>query len=165
LKEKGWALTEEKNKAALLKIKMLTGLRGRWEIIRKNPMVVLDVGHNVDGVTQILKQIEFIKKNVETEPTVHIVMGMVKDKEVEKVLTLFPSNYKFYFTNAHLPRAMPAKELQQKAALLGLTGNVFDNVNDGLKNAVLSSSVNDLIVVCGSVFVVGEVDTNRIKEY
>ncbi len=87
----------------------------------------------------------------------HIVTGMVKDKEIDKVLALLPTDATYYFTNAHIPRALPAAELQQKAAAYSLTGNVFDDVNEAIDNAKQNASTKDLILVCGSVFLVGEV--------
>ena len=82
---------------------------------------------------------------------------MVKDKEIEKVLRLLPKDATYYFTNAHIPRALPAAELQQKAASHQLTGNIFDDVNEAIDNAKQKASAKDLILVCGSVFLVGEV--------
>jgi dihydrofolate synthase / folylpolyglutamate synthase len=154
LEEKGWQLDAQKNRQALRQVKALTGLHGRWELIHKDPLVVLDVGHNEDGIKQVLKQINAMQPGVEK---VHIIIGMVKDKEVDKVLQLLPAYYNYYFTNAHIPRAMPANELQQKAAEFGLTGSSFEHVNDAIKNALLLAAQKDMVIVCGSVFVVGEV--------
>jgi dihydrofolate synthase/folylpolyglutamate synthase len=159
LRQKGWHFTNEKNAYALQHVKELTGLHGRWEIIQQNPCVVLDVGHNEDGVKQILQQIDHFQLRTAALSQIKIVIGMVRDKEVEKVLQLFPKEYSFYFTNAHLPRAMPAAELQQKAASFGLQGNAYDDVNEALAAALADSTPDDLIIVCGSVFVVGEVAT------
>jgi dihydrofolate synthase/folylpolyglutamate synthase len=159
LQQIGWELSKNETLYALQNVKLLTGLHGRWEIIQQNPCVVLDVGHNEDGVKQILQQINHFIKHATKPSQIHIVMGMVKDKEVEKVLNLFPKDYRFYFTNAHLPRAMQAEELCEKAATIGLMGDVYDDVNVALKTAISKSSANDLTVVCGSVFVVGEVNT------
>lgn len=154
LKDKGWQFDDAKTYYALEHVKALTGFHGRWEVIRNNPYVVVDVGHNEDGIKQVLKQITAMQQRVQK---VHIIIGMVKDKEVQKVLQLFPHDYKYYFTNAHIPRAMPALELQQKASAFGLSGNIFEDVNDAIRSALSIAGSDDMIVVCGSVFVVGEV--------
>ncbi|MES2645285.1 MAG: folylpolyglutamate synthase/dihydrofolate synthase family protein [Bacteroidota bacterium] len=154
LQGNGWQLDPAKTRQALRQVKTLTGLHGRWELVHKDPLVILDVGHNEDGIKQVLKQIKTMQHQLEK---IHMVIGMVKDKEVEKVLQLLPADYFYYFTNAHIPRAMPATELQQKAAEFGLTGSAFEHVNDALNKALLTASQKDLVIVCGSVFVVGEV--------
>ncbi|CAN5440150.1 folylpolyglutamate synthase/dihydrofolate synthase family protein [soil metagenome] len=154
LTQNGWHLNDAETRIALKHVKAISGLHGRWELIREKPYLVIDVGHNEDGIKQVLKQITAMQAQVQN---VHIVIGLVKDKEVEKVLKLFPAAYQYYFTNAHIPRAIPAVELQQKASAVGLPGESFDSVNDAIANALSVAADNDLIVVCGSVFVVGEV--------
>ena len=83
---------------------------------------------------------------------------MVKDKEIDAVLKLLPAGADYYFTNAHIPRALPAKDLQVKAAALGLTGNCFDDVNEAIAAAKLAAEKDAVIMVCGSVFLIGEVN-------
>ena len=90
--------------------------------------------------------------------TVHFIIGMVKDKEIMNVLALLPGDALYYFTNAHIPRALPAEELKIKAAAFNLKGNCFDNVNDAITAAKKNAYQEDLIIVCGSVFLVGEVN-------
>ena len=148
-----FSLEPQKIKSALSKVKLITGLHGRWEIIHKNPTVALDVAHNEDGIKQLLGQIK-----ESTFDNLHIIFGMVKDKDIEKVLIQFPKNAKYYFTKAQIPRALPEDELQKKANAHHLTGNTFPDVNKALQSALDNASQKDLIIVCGSVFVVGEVD-------
>ncbi|MEO7312361.1 MAG: folylpolyglutamate synthase/dihydrofolate synthase family protein [Chitinophagaceae bacterium] len=157
LKKNGHSLTDANVRTALKQVKKLNGLHGRWELVHHDPYVILDVGHNEDGVKQIIRQ---LKVTGVPPSSVKIIVGVVKDKEVDKVLQLFPSTYRFYFTNAHIPRAMMAAELQEKAAGFGLHGNVYNDVNDAIKNAIVDAAKEDLIIVCGSVFVVGEVDVD-----
>ena len=154
LRTQGYKLPDTIVTTALSQVKKQTGLHGRWELIHKHPFVVLDVGHNEDGVQQIIDQVTAIGI---PPHQVKIVMGMVKDKEVEKVLRLFNKAYMFYFTNAHLPRALPAADLQAMAANFGLQGHAYEHVNDAVKKAIADAATDDLIIVCGSVFVVGEV--------
>jgi dihydrofolate synthase/folylpolyglutamate synthase len=158
LSELGFNVTNKAEKYALANTKLLTGLHGRWDVIAQNPMLVMDVAHNEDGIQQVLQQIEWIKKNdAQVNGSIHFVMGMVKDKEVNKVLSLLPANAQYYFTNAHIPRALSAVDLQTKAALFNLQGSCFDDVNEAITAAKKAAGKNDIIVVCGSVFLVGEV--------
>jgi dihydrofolate synthase/folylpolyglutamate synthase len=147
-------LKDEKIIEALSQVKKLTGLFGRWQIIHENPTVVLDVAHNEDGIKQLLHHLQ--KLNYQS---LHIVFGMVKDKDITKVFSQFPPEATFYFTKAHNPRALPEDELQQMAKEFGLKGEAFDNVNEALKSALGHSSPNDIIVVCGSVFLIAEVES------
>ncbi|MBL7730639.1 MAG: bifunctional folylpolyglutamate synthase/dihydrofolate synthase [Chitinophagaceae bacterium] len=159
LQEKGWNISEEHMHEALKHTKQLTGLHGRWELIRFQPQIVLDVAHNVDGITQLLQQVK------ETpHEKLHIVLGMVKDKDVKAVLQLLPASANYYFTKAQIPRALPEDELQQLAAETGLQGKCFSTVDFALISAAKKAGKNDLVIVCGSVFLVGEVSNAAIKE-
>ena len=115
---------------------------------------MLDVAHNEDGIKHLLWQLSVIRNRFEK---LYIVTGMVKDKDIDKVLALLPKEAVYYFTNAQIPRALPAAELQEKANTFKLEGNVFKDVNDAVENAKQNASPKDLILVCGSVFLVGEV--------
>lgn len=148
-----FSLNQEKVKEALSNVKKLTGLHGRWEVIHENPTVALDVAHNEDGIKQLIHQIKLIKFQ-----QLHIVFGMVKDKDIEKVLVQFPKDASYYFTRAQNPRALPEQELRQKGISHGLYGNAFSDVNLALDQALDNAAGNDLIVVCGSVFVIAEVN-------
>jgi len=149
----GWNADEKIVASALQHVKRLTGLHGRWEIIQENPAVILDVGHNEDGVKQIVEQLELMTFN-----NLHIVIGMVKDKAINKVLSLLPQTANYYFTKAQIPRAMNENELAETAAAVGLQGKPFSEVNEALTAAKQNAHKDDLILVCGSVFLVGEVN-------
>lgn len=149
----GWQINRQHRKEALQHVKSLTGLHGRWEVIHHRPTIVLDVGHNVDGIRQVLEQLE-----ITPHQYLHIVTGMVKDKDIDKVLSLLPRSAQYYFTQAQIPRALPAMELAARAANYDLAGDWYANVNIALKKALERAEKNDLILVCGSVFLVGEVD-------
>lgn len=152
LQEKGWQIEEEHIAEGLKHAKKITGLHGRWETINHNPGIILDVAHNPDGVQQLLNQLE-----ITTYHNLHIVLGMVKDKDVDKVLSMLPKKAKYYFSNAHVPRAIPASELRKKAMINDLHGEVFDKVGDAIHEARSTAHKDDLILVFGSVFLVGEV--------
>lgn len=156
LQKKGWLIDEEQIKKGLRNAKKLTGLHGRWETINHNPRIIIDVAHNPDGVQQLLNQLE-----ITTYHNLHVILGMVKDKDVNKVLTMLPKNAKYYFSNAHVPRALPVAELKEKAETNGLSGDAFDDVNEAIKVATASAHKDDLILIFGSVFLAGEVDYHR----
>jgi dihydrofolate synthase / folylpolyglutamate synthase len=150
----GFSIAADAEKKALANVKKITGLHGRWDAISINPAVILDVAHNEDGIKQVLAHLHAIQQPLNK---IHFIIGMVKDKEIEKVLALLPAQSHYYFTNAQIPRALPAKELQQKAALHNLQGFCYTDVNEAIKTAKENATDNDMIIVCGSVFLVGEV--------
>jgi dihydrofolate synthase / folylpolyglutamate synthase len=152
LNQLGLTIGKEHVKTGLAQVKKNTGLLGRWEQIGHDPAIVLDVAHNEDGVKQVLSQL-----SVSQFDHLHIVIGMVKDKEVEQVLLLLPKEATYYFTQAQIPRALEAALLKEKALPAGLIGDVYPDVNTALKQALLKANEKDLVLVCGSVFLVGEV--------
>ena len=161
LMEQGFTIKNETEKFALANTKKLTGLHGRWDIIQENPTIVLDVAHNEDGMRQVVEQLAVGSGQWAVgsgQRKKHFVLGMVKDKELDKVLSLLPKDATYYFTNAHIPRALPHDELKEKAAGFGLIGESFDDVNLALDAARKNATADDIIIVCGSVFVVGEVN-------
>ena len=153
LQTKGWQITNQHILDGLSHVKKNTGLYGRWQMIGTNPTTVVDVAHNVAGIQTLLAQIKLVNHQ-----QLHIVFGMVKDKDIDSVLALLPTQATYYFTQAQIERAIDATELQQKAGQHGLTGNVFAHVNAAIAAAQKQAQVADLIVVCGSVFLVGEIE-------
>jgi len=152
LRSQGFDLPREKVAKALTQVKKLTGLHGRWDIVHRNPSVVLDVAHNADGISQLMKQVELADYH-----ELHVIMGIVKDKEIGPMLQQMPKEAKYYFTRADIPRALSQDTLAEHAKAAGLEGTAYPDVNAALKAALERSSPNDLILVCGSVFVVAEV--------
>ncbi len=159
LSEMGWNLKANKVLTALKKVKKHTGLMGRWECIQENPKVILDVAHNEHGIKALLEQLATIHYS-----HLHIVTGMVKDKDINAVLSLLPKDASYYFTQSHIPRALPANELAKIALTLGINGSCFENVNLAIAEANIhatkNANQNDLIIVIGSIFLVAEVDRN-----
>ncbi|MCB0697903.1 MAG: bifunctional folylpolyglutamate synthase/dihydrofolate synthase [Chitinophagaceae bacterium] len=137
--------------AALSKVKKLTGLRGRWDVLQQEPLIIADVAHNPAGLTGAMKQWNNI-----TAGKKHIVTGFVKDKDVAAALALYPKDNIYYFCNADIPRAMPASQLQSAAKVAGLEGNMYVSVADAVKAAREALAKNDALLITGSVFVVGE---------
>lgn len=155
LQQQGWKIDDEIIHKGLRHAKKITGLHGRWEIIHQSPLIVLDVAHNMEGIEQLTRQIE-----VTEHRQLHIIIGMVKDKEVEQILALLPKTAEYYFTKAQVPRAVPESELAKKAANAELKGETYSEVNDALKAALQHAHADDLILICGSVFLAGEVELN-----
>ena len=158
LQLKGWTISYEQTKKAFSQVKHLTGLKGRWDVIRLSPMVVLDVGHNEDGIRQILNQL-----SITDFKKLHIILGMVKDKDISGVLTLLPKTAEYYFTKADIPRALPEDILASLAESEGIKGKCFPDVNKALDMALSHADREDMILVCGSVFLVGEVDISKYR--
>jgi len=154
----GWKLTASKVLKALSQVKKNNGLMGRWECIQNSPRVILDVAHNEHGLRALLEQLASLQY-----PQLHIVTGMVKDKDVQAVLQLLPKNALYYFTQSHIPRALPVDELAAQAKAIGLNGTSFEDVNIALSNAIKNANQQDLILVIGSVFLVAEVDRTNFS--
>jgi dihydrofolate synthase/folylpolyglutamate synthase len=152
LKLKKWNIKQRAIDKALKQVKHLTGLHGRWEKIKDNPTVIVDVAHNADGVKQLAEQLELLSYN-----ELHLIIGFVKDKDIAHILPLLPKTANYYFTKAQLPRALNERELAIMAKQNGLNGKNFPDVNIALKEALTYAHRDDLILICGSVFLVGEV--------
>lgn len=145
-------ITEEALLLGFLNLKSLTRFIGRWQLLGEHPTILADSAHNEGGLRLVLQQLQTLPYQ-----HLHIVMGTVNDKTVEKVLGLFPEEARYYFAKADVPRGMDAKTLQQKAAAFGLTGRAYSSVRNALKAAKRYAQPDDLIYVGGSIFVVAEV--------
>ncbi len=152
MQQQGWKISEAAIQTGLRHTRKITGFHGRWDIIHRQPMLVLDVGHNEDGIKQIAEQLEITEHD-----QLHIIIGLVKDKEADKVLSLLPKQAHYYFTRAQIPRALPEDQLAKKGNSIGLAGAHYPDVNTALKQAFARANKQDLILICGSVFLVGEV--------
>jgi dihydrofolate synthase/folylpolyglutamate synthase len=153
LQLKKWNIPQRSVTKALKQVKHLTGLHGRWEKIKDAPAVILDVAHNVDGIKQLAEQLELVSYN-----KLHMIIGFVKDKDVASILQLLPKTADYYFTKAQIPRALNEKDLAAQAKQSGLNGKAFADVNTALKEALMHAANDDLILICGSVFLVSEVN-------
>ncbi|MCH6198870.1 bifunctional folylpolyglutamate synthase/dihydrofolate synthase [Aquiflexum sp. LQ15W] len=153
LKTLGWKIEESAVKNGLSGIVSNTGLKGRWQILGKDPMKVCDTGHNEDGIRLIIEQINELTFN-----RLFMVIGMVNDKDVSKVLSILPKNAWYIFCQATIPRAMDAEELAQKAFEFGLSGEIIRDVNAAIEKAENLASKEDLIFIGGSTFVVAEIN-------
>jgi dihydrofolate synthase/folylpolyglutamate synthase len=129
-----------------------TGFYGRWQVLGKNPLIVCDTGHNMEGLEYVMKQIKQIPATKR-----HLVIGFVSDKDLDSLLPLFPADAVYYFTRAAVPRAMDENLLMYEASRFGLYGNSYTSVNEAFNAALRSSFPTDLIFIGGSTFVVAEV--------
>lgn len=130
-----------------------TGIRGRWQVLKSIPKVIADVGHNIDGIREVVEQLKR-----EEYDQLHIVYGAVKDKDVESILRLLPSNAHFYFCEPPLPRKLPAYELASIATATDISHFfIIPDPATAYKTALYQTGDNDLLLVLGSFFVVGEI--------
>lgn len=133
-------------------IKMNTGFRGRWQILSNNPLTISDVGHNKDGIINIVQQIRQCKYN-----KLHFVLGMVNDKNITEILNLLPHEAIYYFCKADIPRGLDETLLQEAGHKAGLNGKTYSSVREAYNVAVNNSDNSDLIFIGGSTFVVAEI--------
>ncbi|MCK5822073.1 MAG: bifunctional folylpolyglutamate synthase/dihydrofolate synthase [Bacteroidales bacterium] len=132
-------------------VKEVTGLNGRWDIVETDPLLVYDTAHNEDGIRSVLHQLEETKFD-----KLHVVIGAVNDKAIDKILQMLPDEGFYYFTRADIPRALDAKVLAAKAGFYGLNGKITEDVKEALALARKEAANDDLILVTGSTYVVAE---------
>lgn len=149
----GFVISRESIERGFRKVTDQTGLKGRWQKIGSNPTVYCDTGHNEAGVKEVVAMIRR-----QTFRTLLMVIGMVKDKDISKVLSLLPKEGYYFFCQAKIPRAMDAVELQKQAGVNGLHGEVIPDVNEALAHARAKAQAGDFIFVGGSTFVVAELN-------
>ncbi len=156
LKKIGYRLTENDIRQGFAHVVELTGLMGRWQKLQDSPTLICDTGHNTGGIAYIAQQLR-------AQPChhLHIVLGMVNDKDIRGVLALLPHEADYYFTQACVKRALPADELARLGTEAGLKGEAFANVPAAVRAAQKRSLPEDFIFVGGSTFVVADLLSNR----
>lgn len=143
----GWQLKETLIEEALKKVKILSGMRGRFDIIQADPLIVLDVSHNLAGVQWCVKQ--FTGMDIQNR---HVILSFVADKDLDDILKLFPENWNYVFTQADIPRALPHQELLSKALQNDLHGKSFPDMESALAATCPQLKVGDALLVTGSFF-------------
>ena len=138
--------------SGLMKVISNTGIQGRWQILANNPLTIADVAHNQEGLDYVIPQIKSQSYN-----KLHLVLGFVKDKVVDKLLRLFPKNAIFYFAAPNIPRALPIADLEKVSNNLNLNFKTFPTVAQAMLKAQSMAGSDDLIFVGGSTFVVAEI--------
>ncbi len=147
-----WSIAEGDIINGLQKVKENTGLRGRWDMIGEQPKIICDTAHNAEGLQWVMKQLQ--KEQYER---LFIVLGVVNDKDLEKILPLFPVDATYFFTRPGVPRGLDAEILKEKAAKFNLGGEVKSSVTEALNAAKKEAANSDLIYVGGSTFTVAEI--------
>lgn len=173
LKEIGIEISDKAVKKGMADIGQLTGFRGRWTVISKDPLTICDTGHNIAGLKYNVHQLSELLA-LRPGASLRMVIGFVADKDIDHILALLPRNAHYYFCNAQIPRALPARDLAEKAMAAGLNGKVFPDVISAYQDAyqdVSSSSItsttleneekiparkDDIIYIGGSTFVVAD---------
>nr|WP_238934688.1 folylpolyglutamate synthase/dihydrofolate synthase family protein [Aurantibacter crassamenti] len=149
---KGFNITESHIEKGLVNVIANTGLMGRWQVLSENPAIICDTAHNKEGLSLVMNQLKQHKCN-----ELHIVLGFVKEKDLELILPLFPNNATYYFAKPMIQRGLDAYLLQEMAEKYGLNGKIFNSVIEAFSCAKRNVSVDDCIFVGGSTFVVAEV--------
>ena len=152
LNDQGWKITDENIKAGLSHVINNTGLMGRWQILSEEPLIIADIAHNKDGLSYTMKQLQSMTKD-----HLHMVLGVVNDKDIKAMLALLPKDATYYFCKPDVPRGLEEKILLQEAEKQGLKGQSYKSVKMALKAAKKQAKKQDIIYVGGSAFVVAEV--------
>ncbi len=152
LRKKDFNITNDILQYALANVQELTGLQGRWQTLSADPLIICDTGHNEDGIKEVIRNLEQVSYT-----QLHIVIGAMKDKDLDHMLSYLPKGAMYYFCAPDMPRAMEAEELEMRAATYGLHGYICGEVTHALHKAKSNYKTGDLIFVGGSNFVVAEV--------
>ena len=152
LQEKGFKISNKNLKQGLLKVVKNTGLLGRWQVLNERPKVVCDTGHNREGLIYVMQQL-----SNETFESLHIVFGVVNDKDLSSIVDLLPKKATYYFCKPNIPRGLDAEELQQIFSSYKLKGKAYSSVNEAYNSALNHAKKDDFIYVGGSTFVVAEI--------
>lgn len=152
LRPLGLSVSDEQIRRGIARVVSNTGLMGRWQTLAHSPLTVCDTGHNIDGLSEVVRQLNTCRYE-----RLHFVIGMVNDKDVDHVLAILPKTAVYYFTKASIPRAMDEKTLAEKAHAAGLHGTCHPTVAAAYDAARANASAQDMIYIGGSTFVVAEV--------
>ena len=145
-------LSDDDIRDGISKVVRNTHLMGRWQILCKDPLTIADTGHNVAGITEVVRQLAEMSYG-----KLHFVLGMVNDKDIDSVLQLLPRGAEYYFCKADIPRGLDANILAEKAFDMGLRGQVFESVSHAYRSAVNNARFGDVVFIGGSNFTVAEV--------
>lgn len=152
LQNMGWKIASEDIIDGLSKVQSNTGLRGRWEILGSEPKIICDTAHNAEGLKLVLDQLQ-----QENFSKLHIVLGVVNDKDLDSILPLFPKHANYYFAKPDVPRGMSAEILQNESLKFGLKGSAYISISDAFAAARQRAEIRDLIYIGGSNFTVAEI--------
>lgn len=159
LKSLGYRIKDADYCAGFANVCEMTGLMGRWQKLQSNPDLVCDTGHNVDGISHVCRQLDRLHEK--SHPDIHIVFGMVNDKDISSVIQILPKYATYYFTKASVKRALPEDELMQMGTAAGLEGSSYPTVTEAVQAAKKNCPQEGLIFVGGSNFIVADLLANR----
>uniref|UniRef100_UPI0030F4D999 bifunctional folylpolyglutamate synthase/dihydrofolate synthase n=1 Tax=uncultured Wocania sp. TaxID=2834404 RepID=UPI0030F4D999 len=152
LQKKGYKISEQNIKQGLVQVIKNTGLLGRWQVLNEKPKVICDTGHNREGLQYVMHQLLEEKFDA-----LHVVFGVVNDKDINTIVDLLPKRATYYFCKPDIPRGMDANKLKETLNKYNLIGEAYNSVNKAYKTALKSANLNDFIFVGGSTFVVAEI--------
>ena len=147
-----FSISKKDIEKGLLNVSKNTGLKGRWQVLNEKPFVVCDTAHNEHGLKLVLEQLVGLKYN-----SLHIVLGVVNDKDLDEILPLFPKDAKYYFCSPNVSRGLDVEVLEEKAEVFGLKGKKFKSVIKAYENALQNAGNEDVVFIGGSTFTVAEV--------
>jgi len=151
LQEMGWSIPQKAIEKGLASVSVQTGIMGRWQNIGSNPRSICDTAHNREGIAAVVEQLKQVPHK-----ELHMVWGMVSDKDLDSILPLLPKHASYYFTPSSVPRSMDARELYRAAASFGLDGSAYSSVEEAYRAAQQSAGPDDMIFTGGSTFVVAD---------
>ncbi|WP_257669003.1 bifunctional folylpolyglutamate synthase/dihydrofolate synthase [Parapedobacter tibetensis] len=151
LRRLGFSIEDTHIQRALKQVQQLTGLMGRWQTLSTHPLVICDTGHNVDGWREVLANIKATPHH-----SLQVVIGVMRDKDLDKMLPLLPQDAGYYFCQVAMPRALPSVELRDEARRYGLHGEAFSSVATAMEAAKQKAGAEDLVFIGGSTFVVAD---------
>ena len=149
---KGFTVSEKNICEGLLNVVKNTNLKGRWQVLQESPKVICDTAHNKEGLRIVLNQL-----SKEEHRKLHIVLGVVSDKDLGAILPMFPKEATYYFCRPNIPRGLSEATLQEKASTFELFGEKYISVNKALESALRNANQEDTIYIGGSTFVVAEI--------
>lgn len=147
-----FSISKKDIEKGLLNVSKNTGLKGRWQVLNEKPFVVCDTAHNEHGLKLVLEQLVGLKYN-----SLHIVLGVVNDKDLDEILPLFPKDAKYYFCSPNVSRGLDVEILEKKAEVFELKGKKFKSVIKAYENALQNAGNEDVVFIGGSTFTVAEV--------
>lgn len=149
----GWKIQPESVRRGLEQVVLRTGLKGRWQVLARRPLVVCDTGHNLDGMREVVRQIQR-----QDYHKLYCILGMVKGKDISAILALLPKGAFYFFCQAKIPRALDAVTLQENASANNLEGKIVIDVNEAILAAKKMAGPEDMIFIGGSTYVVAEIE-------
>ena len=152
IRKKGFKVSENNIKKGLLNVMHNTDLKGRWQVLQFNPKVICDTAHNREGLTFVMNQLKH-----EVFEKLHIVLGMVNDKDLNSIMDLFPKKADYYFCKPNIERGLDVEVLKAYFIEKGHAGKSYNTVKEAYDSALKNATINDLIYVGGSTFVVAEI--------